>query len=900
MVITPDLLLKIGALARTHTGLPKRSVHAPSLGEGADGDPLPVVSIARIRSRAVNPERETPSTDFLNSFILDDLGAAVAAAEQRALPPVLTAYAAAALGTTAGHRIDTVTTPERTYPVVGPAAIPYGRWPNNPDHGLATSQQLAVDLALSDVGGPPSLRSVNGPPGTGKTTLLRDVLAGLVVERARRIASLPTPSAAFTHKLSWKSGPLSRTIHVLTPSLTGFEMIVASSNNKAVENVSDELPDVATVKDPWAEADYLREVATQVRRTIKDDDSAEAWGMIAARLGNKANRSRFADAFWTNKREWASEPPSFRHVLEEADTQSLTLTHWKEATRTFTETLARVDRLRADAQAAEARLVRQQEITAQLEDVDRRLAGVEESLHPLRLSQRAARQRREAATHELERATAALAEHSRRRPGWWSVLVTLGASRREWEQALTPLRTHHRAAEAASAKVASDDDLFTQQIDRTEREVATLMRRRADIASERQGLLRACHLDKRRWGDAYPDDSWWHDVRRRELTTPWTERALSTARSEAFLAALELHRQLFRHTARRLIPSMRGAMDVVRGAVPSQLDPAIARAAWQVFFLVVPLVSTTFASLGRMFSSLGPNDLGWLFIDEAGQATPQSAVGGLFRVQHALVVGDPLQLTPIVTLPPRAEANIAREHGVPRVSLPSTTSAQEVADAANPWGTHLGTGDARLWVGTPLRVHRRCEDPMFTISNEVAYGGLMVHALPPGSRSASNLPPSHWLHVPAKGGSGHALADDIAVARDLVRQLLDGAAAPDAAPVPPDEIIVISPFRAMANAVARFPAELGAPVRAGTVHTAQGQEADVVVLVLGGDPSRPGARSWAAEKPNLVNVAASRAKKRLDVVGDHTAWGDLPHFRTISAYLPRSVPARSGTNSATP
>ncbi|WP_040160238.1 AAA domain-containing protein [Mobilicoccus massiliensis] len=96
--------------------------------------------------------------------------------------------------------------------------------------------------------------------------------------------------------------------------------------------------------------------------------------------------------------------------------------------------------------------------------------------------------------------------------------------------------------------------------------------------------------------------------------------------------------------------------------------------AWKVFFLVVSLISTTFASFGRMFSHLGAESLGWVFIDEAGQATPQSAAGALWRAQHALVVGDPLQLTPIVTQPTKAEANIALEHRVPRLALPSQTS----------------------------------------------------------------------------------------------------------------------------------------------------------------------------------------------------------------------------------
>lgn len=856
----------------------------------------------RIESVTVSARRaeESADTDFLNSFYLDDLATVRSQVARGNVGAALAAYLTGDDCLATGDRIDVVARPDVVDAGTAIGRLPGGRWPGKPEHSLALSQQFAVNQALNDLAPTAGLMGVNGPPGTGKTTMLRDILAGNVVERARRLAALATPEDAFTTVTRcWKDRDgYPRNVRQLRPELTGFEMVVASANNAAVENVTTEIPARKALAGPWREkADYFAGIATQVLREVTSDDPVSAsgppvaWGLVAARLGRKRNRSAFHSAFWFDEKERKTKTRS-----EDVPRMQTRLTRWlngddahktwAQACGDFAKAEQRVDALIRQCRQAQDRLQR----LPQLAERERALAASigQAREHLAQIQQDLARHlpsERQAATSRTQ-AAANNDRHLSAKPGALETIFTLGRAVRDWRARLEALSQELRAAEQQHLDAANLGQQMRDELQQTQTRLSAAEHDLTEVRDALTRLRAKCAQDEERFGNAYPGPAWTGD--QRELRAPWLDETLDTARSELFLAALQLHQDFLANTAEDMLSGLRAAGEVVAGNYPHGLEPEKLRAAWQLFFLTVPLVSTTFASASRMFGGIGQEAIGWLLIDEAGQACPQYAAGAIWRARRVVAVGDPLQLEPVVAIPEKAQRGIASRYGITATWIPPQASVQTLADRVTIFGTTLDQGEKEVWVSAPLRVHRRCDDPMFTLCNQIAYNGIMVNGVRRelddpdkpdrfDSPTAPLIAPSRWVDEPANSPGSHLQPNQIGrLVRALAYLKSQGIEA--------SEVIAISPFRAVADQlrslIPKYPG-----LRAGTIHTAQGREAPVVILVLGGDPNKPGAPANWAQTPNLVNVAASRARRRLYVIGDRKFWARHNYFRDLSSAI---------------
>ncbi len=738
---------------------------------------LVALKIAKLR------DAEAEQVLFMNNgFFIDDLSGARKLIQEGRAGRAILQY----LAGIDAQKIDVMKGSAFLEMGISPAMLNAGRWPSSPHVSLRAGQQAACNVAYQYLKKTGGMFSLNGPPGTGKTTALKQVIASVLTDRAVQLMKLDTPESGFINNGVMTVRGRDIDCYELIPALRQSGIVVASSNNNAVENISVQIPGNASVDTDLLNSsglDYYRDVAQAIM-------GRGHWGMIASVLGRFENVSKFVNLFWFAPKE-AGEGGYFRAWLQGQDEVRGRHEFFK-AQEAFQEALTRFIRL-------------QQALV---------------HIHTCQLDMR---------DTELDLESVRLKRAGREKSGKGRVFQAVMSFLRDWGL---------DRAEKRYQSVMAESSLALQSL----------------IERYPYHLLPLSVGGQGRAADVQNSQGWLH-------------LELEEVRNQVFMAALCLHKAFVVANKER----MRANLSLWADVLTKRNDPASESqitGLWDTYFMVVPVVSTTFASAGRLFEGVASEGIGWSMIDEAGQATPQSPVGLAVKSKRVLCIGDPKQIKPVVAIPGSVTSSLRKTMKISDRFDAGMQSVQTVADQGNPFGTVIDDEEGTAWVGFPLRLHYRCDDPMFGIANQIAYSNQMVNGK---QKTDCRLPISQWIPNQNTGEGKHWHASFM----DDILRLLNKVDDPD--------WFIITPFVETATMIRKGLAGKGSNLdRIGTIHTFQGREARCVILVLCYDKRRPKAVSWAAGEPNLLNVAVTRACERLYVIGDRSVWARENYFNVMA------------------
>ena len=263
-------------------------------------------------------------------------------------------------------------------------------------------------------------------------------------------------------------------------------------------------------------------------------------------------------------------------------------------------------------------------------------------------------------------------------------------------------------------------------------------------------------------------------------------------------------------------------------------------------------------------------------VDEASQCDIASALPLLVRGKRALIIGDRRQLVHICSLGRARERIIGERCGL---------TADQLAEFSYRDRSCFDLAAGRAGRSSIfLDRHFRSHPAISGFANEFFYDRRMQ--LCAAARPPEGLSAIQWIRHAGDSRPGprgrsrmnpeEASAVESEVARDL--PFLDGLS-----------VGVVTPYRAQVDKIAELLSKRGVgpdQVNVATAHGFQGDERDVIYFSPVVGPSMTERQAAFAADPNLVNVALTRARTRLVIVGNFDACAayDNP-LRDLARYV---------------
>lgn len=905
---------------------------------------------------------------------------------------------------------------------------PLGKWPSR--FMPALMQQVAINLAISN-DHPLPVFSVNGPPGTGKTTLLKEIIVNNIIEKANLLAEYDDPDDAFekcgfSHGDKYKNSydqDINCYYRLKNKMINDYGILVASSNNTAVENITKELPleeDIINstkpqrvdnpnnaaldnvsklftvaecnkklpvytdnrVEDEWKPDVYFSQIATLLLNSDmkkKNSRLKQAFGLISAAFGKRNNIDnvlnnvliplkqilrevqndfefckndyRTAQKIFKDKydlvkdlqirengskmisdlqKEIAEQEKALKTVLQRTvELKSEINQKKKEFKEAKAESHEKLDELNLKIRESEHVILVLQKKNKEKRRTQRsHEAHIEDLKQKARQSNHIPRCQRIFQPNIVKENEKRLEENRSEQKMLLDQISDLTVEIQEAKEKIQIERNDIKKRKNDISMINSylnDIEVEIQQntdaVNNYNEQCKSLKNSIKKIQKQLSTKLELHNHKKDPYDKSDPlDENFMNSFlssdpdisTNAQIKNPWFSDHYNREREKLFAYALDLIKNFilaskkYKTNLSHMICLWSGSYHDGEKVTFQSTDLSdITEAAFESLFLLIPVLSSTFASIHNLFKNMNKeNCIGMLIIDEAGQAVPHAAIGALYRAKKAVIVGDPRQIEPVVT---EEQDIIKSAYAEDPYTLykDKEISVQSFADMMNPYGTYLNSDKKEHeWVGCPLIVHRRCISPMYDISNGISYNNIMKNqtAEPkPEELKLFIMDRTQWIDVQGKqvSKSNHYVKEQGAVAIRMIETSLAKRNGKE-----PD-LFVISPFNSVTNGLSAQITEYinsnpsGILARSkdlimgwkkthiGTIHTFQGKQAAEVIFLLGCDDTQQskGARRWVSS--NIVNVAVTRAKYRLYIIGDAKAWGESKYTARAKKLIDR-------------
>lgn len=288
---------------------------------------------------------------------------------------------------------------------------------------------------------------------------------------------------------------------------------------------------------------------------------------------------------------------------------------------------------------------------------------------------------------------------------------------------------------------------------------------------------------------------------------------------------------------------------------PKRLDEFVQNAS--EFLDVFKLNAVTSLSIKSAFP-IAEDLFDMVIIDEASQCDIASAIPLVARAKQIVVIGDPLQLkhiTPVTT----EEENIIAD----QLNLSECNNLKYVEESL--WDYCSSFISNAYDVNKPIMLtgHYRCHPRIIGYSNDFFYRKRLGRNLEINT-VADGTDGIWWVDV-----QGEQMDSTININEKEVSKTLE--LAQEKHKEYGDSIGIITPFRDQAAEInKKIPSDLRGKVVADTVHAFQGDERDMIIISLVVTNNSPINKiRWIDEAcSNIMNVAVTRARKALYIVGN--------------------------------